>query len=161
MDRQIAILLFSVFCFAGCNKDYQGVYDRASVKVESGKMVKFTHKQGVALVDFTSFTPEGASYRWRFLNVSNQIETAGAGKVRDTSKKIFMNLSYQNSLDTNFYVHAGNFWIPWSYASTTSAWLYYTEKKTTVEILSSSHFETEKLYNHERFDSPENALDKN
>jgi hypothetical protein len=143
MGFGIALLL------TGCRRPshHQGIYDRASVKIEAGQMVKLTHPAGVAVVDFTSFRPDGASYRWRFLSNSNNVESSGSGEVKDTSKKLLPILSYQSRSDTNFYVRAGGLWIPWSYGSANSAWLYYTKGRTEVVVLPDSGFETEELSN--------------
>ena len=147
MKIEILALVACAVLLVGCGPRPQGIYDRASVKIGADEMGKFTHSQGVALVDFTSFRPDGASYRWRFLNRSNQVESAGVGEVKDTAKRILPNVSYQSQSATNFYVQAGGLWIAWSYASTTSAWLYYTEGKTTVHVLSDAEFEIEELSN--------------
>lgn len=42
----------------------------------------------------------------------------------------------------------GRLWIPWSSGSTHYAWLYYTEAKRTVEVLSNTECEPEELFNH-------------
>jgi hypothetical protein len=126
------------------SNDHQGIYDRASINIKAGQMAKFTHPSGVALVNFTSFGPDGASYRWRFLSNSNHLESSGTGEVKDTSKKLIPGL-VSVSFDANFYVRAGELWIPWSYASKTSAWLYYTKEKTEVMLLPDTKFEAEDL----------------
>lgn len=142
-------LIFVILVGCSPQNHRRGIYDRDSVRIESGQMAKITHPAGVALVEFTSYRPDGASYRWRFLNNSNQLESAGIGEVRDTSKKIFANVSYQSCTDTNFYVRAGSLWIAWSYGGTSSASLYYVKGRTKVELLSSLEFQSVQLVNHE------------
>jgi hypothetical protein len=110
-------------------------------------MAKFTNANGIALVDFTSFQMTGGTYRWRFLNATNNLESSGVGEVKDTSRKILSFLSYQSQSDTNFYVRAGRIWIPWSFGDTNSAWLYYTKERTKIEILSNATFNTDELSN--------------
>ena len=138
----IALLL------AGCGRpnSHQGIYNRKGVTIKAGQMAKVTHSNCVALVDFISFRTNGATYRWRFCEAHN-LESSGTGEVKDTSIKLLPFLSYQSRADTNFYVVAGKPWIPWSYGSTNSAWLYYTQEKTELVLLSDATYETEELSN--------------
>ncbi|MEI6150431.1 MAG: hypothetical protein WCS01_15135 [bacterium] len=147
MNRTIIMGLGIALLLAGCGRSspHRGIYDRAAVKIEDGQMAKVTHPAGVAVVDFTSFRPDGATYRWRFLSNSNNLESSGNGEVKDTSKKLLRFLSYQSHSDTNCYVRAGGLWMAWSYGSTHSAWLYYTKGRTEVVVLPNSGFETEEL----------------
>ncbi len=140
------ILLFVILVGCGPRESRsRGIYDRASIRIEAGQMAKITHPSGVALVDFTSFRSDGASYRWRFHDNSNQVETAGAGEVKDSSIKLLPSVRYLPSSDTNFYVCAGPLRIVWSYGSLSSATLYYVKGRVKVELLPDTGFETEVL----------------
>jgi len=125
----------------------RGLYNRTPIKIESDQMVRFSHPSGVALVDFTAFRTNGASYRWRFVDATNLIESAGTGSVVQTSRVIvgigIVRIRGPEPNITNLCAKAGNLMIPWSYGSSDSAWLYYTKGRTEVQVLSDSTFETE------------------
>lgn len=140
------LLLFMILVGCGPRESRsRGIYDRTSIRIEAGQMAKITHPSGVALVDFTSFQTNGATYRWRFQDSSNHVESAGCGEVKDTSIKLLPGVRYLSSSDTNFYVCAGPLRIVWSYGSLTSTTLYYVKERVKVELLPDSGFETEVL----------------
>jgi hypothetical protein len=149
MKHTTPICLIFLLAITGCGRQHpqpRGIYDRTSIKIEANQMGKFTHPVGVALVDFTAFRSDGASYRWRFMNASNHIESAGTGTVAETSRKL-LGVKLLNKSDTSLYVIAGDLWIPWSYDSMDATWLYYTKGETEIQVLSDSKFETEELSN--------------
>jgi hypothetical protein len=151
MKKQITSILLLATLLMGCGQQPQGIYDRETIEVKNGQMAVFSHPAGIALVDFISFDEGSASYRWRFLNISNQIETAGTGMVKEDVHR-FLGIGFSNLNNSNLYVHVGPISIPWSYRDTSSAFLYYTKDKTQVELVPNANFKTENLSNH-RFHS--------
>ena len=150
MNRTIIIGMSIAVFLTGCGRSrhHQGIYDRTGVTIKAGQMAKVSHSNCVALVDFTSFRTNGATYRWRCACGDNHLESSGTGEVRDTSIQLLPFLIYQSGSDTNFWVRAGKLWLPWSYGSTNSACLYYTKGKTELVLLPNATFETEELSIH-------------
>jgi len=151
MKTNTAFGCLAATLLVGCDQQPQGTYDRETIKIENGQMAVFSHPAGVALVDFVSFDEGSASYRWRFLNISNQVETAGTGMVKEDVHR-FLGIGFSNLNNSNLYVHAGLISIPWSYRDTSSSFLYYTKDKTQVELVPNANFKIENLSNH-RFHS--------
>ncbi len=102
-----------------------------------------TRSNAIAVIQFTSFGPDSASYRWRFRPAGSQIVESGTGQVRESydSKTKVANIYLLTPKSDNLTtVRAGDIKLKWSYASTKKGWLYYHPDRGSVQILSSDAF---------------------
>jgi len=98
----------------------------------------------VAVVQFTGFDADTASYRWRYRPAKSAQITSGKGQVResyDRKPKADGGYEVTPKADHDPTVRAGDFNLEWSYGSATKGWLYYHPSRATIEILSPSDFD--------------------
>lgn len=101
---------------------------------------------GVAVVQFTEFGPDRASYRWRYRSAKSQLITNGEGRVResyDRKPKPDGGYVVTPKTDHENTVRAGEIRMEWSYGSVTNGWLYYHPNRATMKVLGSSAFDGE------------------
>lgn len=99
-----------------------------------------------AVIQFTSFSPESAAYRWRYRAAKLQPTTSGTGQVRESydrnpdadGRSI---LAPRADHDTT--IRAGEIRAEWSGGSTTNGWLYYHPSRAKIRVFGSGSFEKE------------------
>jgi len=103
-----------------------------------------TPSGAVAVVQFTSFDADTASYRWRYRAANSQSISSGKGQVResyDRKPNAAGGYDLTPKADRGITVRAGDVRAEWSYASTTNGWLYFHPSRATIQILNSSAFD--------------------
>ena len=117
---------------------------RKSLSVTTNDVVLIETTSGAsAVVQFTSFGPERASYRWRYRAAKSQPTTSGAGQVResyDREPKADGGYTVKPRPDHDTSVRAGGIIVQWSQGSTTNAWLYYHPRGAKIRVLGSDSF---------------------
>jgi hypothetical protein len=97
-----------------------------------------TRSHGAAVVQFTHFDMEGASYRWRYRPSSGQKVLSGTGRVTESFERERMpDGSYRVSprSDHATLVKAGEISFEWSAGDKTKGWVYYDPDRATVRLL--------------------------
>jgi hypothetical protein len=97
-----------------------------------------------AVVQFKSFGPNEASYRWRYRASASLPVQSGSGRVLESyDRKLGANGRYQLTPtavhDTT--VRAGDIHAEWSYASNTNGFLYFHTNRARIRILSGDAFD--------------------
>jgi hypothetical protein len=96
----------------------------------------------VAVIQFTSFGPYTASYRWRCRPANSKTIISGKGQVRESYDRKDGG-SVTPKADHDPIVRAGEFTLEWSYGNAAKGWLYYYPDRHSVEVLTSSAFDRE------------------
>jgi len=119
--------------------------EQHSLPVSTGDVVLIKAASGaVAVVQFTSFGPHTASYRWRYRAGKQQATVSGNGTVRESyNRKLSSDGIYDVTATTEHdtTVRSGDLSIEWSYRSESSGWLYYYSSRATIELTGAHSFE--------------------
>ena len=96
---------------------------------------------GTAIIEFTDFGEQSATYRWRARTRSG-LQGRGSGTLAERYARAGNNPTRMTDLGSDRLVSAGFLALEWSYASVESAWLYFDRALGTGRVVSSSGFDT-------------------
>jgi hypothetical protein len=115
--------------------------EQKSLSVTTNDVVLIKNAAGaVAVIQFTSFGPDTATYRWRCLPANSKAITSGKGQVRESYDRKDGG-SVTPKADHDPIVKAGEFTLEWSYGNRKKGWLYYNPDRHSVEVLAADAFD--------------------
>jgi len=148
---RIEILSFigviSVLSVIGCGKNHNKIIDamneRKTGEVSFGKMVYLESKQGQAVIDFTHISTNRVEYRWVYWPKGvREKKVSGRGVAEEKCLQIAKNdkHTFEFDLGSNYYLKVGPLYVLWQPSTSTSVWIYYNDRTTSIQILPSSEF---------------------
>lgn len=124
--------------------DLKSTQERKTLSLTTNDFVRIQTASGAtAVVQFTSFGPNTAFYRWRYRAPQSQTIQTGVGRVVESyDRKLKPNGKHEviPKADHETTVRAGPLKVEWSYGSTTNGWLYNLPSRAKVEVLRSDVF---------------------
>ncbi len=118
-----------------------GFAPREAICLAKGQMLLIDGPAGTAIIEFTEFGEQFASYRWR-ARTRNGLQGRGNGTLVERFAPSPDKTDRIIDVGSDLLVGAGFFAIEWSYASVESAWLYPDRALGTSRVVSSAGFDT-------------------
>lgn len=117
--------------------------DRISLQVFNGQMVYITDGLSRAIIEFTEFSNDAASYRFKALEEGASEVTFGTARVFEKYTRDERNDGSVDLKDggSELFVVAGSLKVEWSYASQKSGFLYFSPSIIRLFVIDAKYFE--------------------
>jgi membrane-associated protease RseP (regulator of RpoE activity) len=119
--------------------------NRKSLSVTTNDVLFIQMPSGAAaVVQFTSFGPDTASYRWRYRAAKSEPIQSGVGSVRESyDRKSKGDAGYEvmPKAGHNTTIRAGGIILEWSYGSTSMGWVYHDGIGAAIQVFGVDAFD--------------------